>query len=117
MASIDRARQTQKRGDTVIEWDFSKNTSPVRFTKAEEKTLVIERRWQGKREVITFSQAYTELSGWLGRSFSNCSEWGFSDSLFEMFIKGSVIHTPKAEYRLWNARKIAGEAVAKRRAA
>ena len=67
------------------------------------KAMIIERtaKETGKAEVITFSQAYAELSGWLGKSFVNTSEEGFSDMLAETFFQNAQIHTPKGVYRLW----------------
>ncbi len=56
----------------------------------------------GKKETITFSQAYGELSMWLNVSFANISEEGFSDMLAAEFFSGARIHTKKAEYSFLN---------------
>lgn len=101
-------RSTKLSGGTwKIEMDFVKRIPQPKYTRAAEKELIIERVWGGKREVITFNTAYSELSTWLNKSFSNCSEMGFSDCLFELLTSGAEIHTPKADYRLWSPRKFA----------
>lgn len=74
-----------------------------KYDLATTKAMVIMRtaKADGRREVITFSQAYSELSMWEGRSFANNSEDGLSDMLCETFLQGAAVHTKKAEYRLW----------------
>lgn len=68
------------------------------------KAMIIERtaKETGRREVITFNQAYGELSIWLGKAFVNISDYGFSDMLAAEFFQGAVFHTRRAEYRFWN---------------
>jgi hypothetical protein len=70
----------------------------------DTKAMFIERfaKETGKREVITFSKAYVELSDWLGRAFENISDKGFSDMLAETFLSRAQVHTGKAVYTLWN---------------
>ncbi len=76
------------------EWKYSLN---------DQKAMVIIRtaKDSGKKEVITFNQAYAELSQWLDKSFANISEDGFSDMLTETFLQNAEVHTSKAVYRLW----------------
>lgn len=74
-----------------------------KFDSATTKAMIITRtaKETGKTEVITFSQAYAELSGWADRAFVNTSENGLSDMLAETFFQGAIVHTPKAAYQLW----------------
>jgi hypothetical protein len=62
------------------------------------KAMIIERtaKETGKREAITFSQAYGELSMWLDKAFANISESGFSDMIAaEIFPRSRVSHQPR----------------------
>lgn len=75
-----------------------------KYSIQETKSMIIERtvKATSKKEVITFAQAYGELSIWLKKSFDNSSELGFSDMLADTFLqKNTVVHSGKAEYRLW----------------
>lgn len=75
------------------EWKHNSNTT---------KAMIIERTAEGgSKEVITFSQAYGELSMWLNIAFANITEMGFSDMLADEFFAGATLSTKKAEYRLW----------------
>ena len=78
------------------------NAPEPKYDSKTTKAMVIERTANGKKEVITFSQSYGELSMWLNVAFANISEDGFSDMLAETFLQGADIRTPKAAYRLWN---------------
>lgn len=75
----------------------------TKYDNTITKAMVIERLAlaTGKKEVITFSQAYGELSMWMNIAFKNISEFGFSDMLAETFFQGASVVTSKAEYRLW----------------
>lgn len=102
--NITKTRQTRRRSETTISFDFTADVPQIKFGSQVTKAMIIERTAQnGSREVITFSQAYSELSMWINRSFANISEMGFSDALCEMFLSNSTIFTSKASYKLWNA--------------
>lgn len=73
-----------------------------KFSTAETKAMVIIRTDNtGRREIITFNQAYGELSLWEGKAFTNVSPDAFSDMLCETFKQRAVIFTRRASYRLW----------------
>jgi hypothetical protein len=70
--------ETRQRFNNVVGDFFQALASapkPV-FDNSVTKTMVIERvvKESRKKEVITFSQAYGELSMWLGKAFENISE-------------------------------------------
>lgn len=108
--SITRKRAGRRSWETRMR--FSRNLTNFvqalaakewKFDAATTKAMVIERSATvtGKKEVITFNQAYGELSMWLDKSFANISEDGLSDMLAETFFQGARLVTGKAEYRLW----------------
>jgi hypothetical protein len=72
-----------------------------KYTAAETDAIRVVRKAKatGAEETISFSRAYAEISPWLGRSFSNNSDFGLSDMLAESLLRNAVIHTGKAEYR------------------
>lgn len=107
---MSRTRAGRKAYQTRV--DFSRNVGEViqsfaakqwKYSLTETKAMVITRtaKETGGREVITFAQAFGELSQWLDRAFANISEDGLSDMLTETFLQGAEIHTGKAVYRLW----------------
>lgn len=77
------------------------NSPEQKYGAVVTRAMIIERTAGGKREVISFSTAYGELSMWLNVAFCDYSEFGLSDMLAETFFQGAVIRTLKAEYRLW----------------
>ncbi|MDB5478840.1 MAG: hypothetical protein JWM96_1335, partial [Alphaproteobacteria bacterium] len=87
-----------------------------KYDAATTKAMIIERTANGKTEVITFSQAYGELSMWLNVTFANISESGLSDMLAETFMQKAAIHTRKAVYRLWVKPAVDAAAVEKEEA-
>lgn len=88
----------------------------TKFSIEQTKAMVIERtaKATGKREVITFNQAYGELSMWSKNTFKDVfdednSELGFSDLLTEAFLEGKTITTAKAVYTLWQRAEVVKE--------
>lgn len=99
-----KAWETRRRfNDNVVDFFAALGRKEWKFDAATTSKMVIERRAKATGEIalITFSQAYSELFDWLGKSFADISDNGFSDMLAETFFQGAVIHTLKAEYRLW----------------
>lgn len=96
--------ETRKRFDADAQSFFvALSSKKWKFDNETTRAMIIERFSHDKREVITFNQAYGELSGWLDKSFANISDGGFSDMLAETFFQRAAIFTGKAEYRLWSA--------------
>ena len=109
MKSLSRQRAGRKSWNTRVGYNNAvvdaANAIANAKWKYDSKTtdaFVIERtaKADGAVALIGFSQAYGELSGWLGKSFANISEMGLSDMLAETFLQGASIQTLKAEYRL-----------------
>ena len=116
--SIRNRRAGRKSWNTRIRFEVAVSDAVVeigklqfKYSNVETKAMVIEREANGMRQTITFSTAYGELSGWVGKTFSNHSDLGLSDSLVEMFRSGASIHTRKAVYRLWTPRRFAARAL------
>jgi len=109
MKSLTRQRAGRKSWNTRVRYNNAvvdaANAIANAKWKYDSKTtdaFVIERTAKagGAVALIGFSQAFGELSGWLGKSFANISEMGLSDMLAETFLQGASIQTLKAEYRL-----------------
>jgi hypothetical protein len=108
--SITRKRAGRKSWETRVRFNSDVSnfftalgSASRKFDTETTKAMIIERyaKEAGKTEIITFRQAYVELSGWVDRAFFNTSESGLSDMLAETFFQGAQVHTPKAVYRLW----------------
>lgn len=108
---MSRSRAGRKAYETRINFnnqvgDFFRslaNAPEPKFGRDATKAMIIERviKETKHKEVITFGEAYGELSMWFNVAFANISPSGLSDMLAETFFQGAAVHTPKAVYRLW----------------